>query len=306
MGAILCKQSKICIMEKIITGRTANLADSFKKETTSMVGLMPSKAIILGSGLADAVENSIFFNKIGELQLNSGLSFAHLPNFTADGHRLRIILAEENSSKEKIVIVCGRKHLYEIDTDGDLKEVVRIPRSLAMAGVRDFYHTSAVGGINPNEPGSLIFVTDHDGSQQIPRGLFTGSDGSKFGPMFTACSDLYNTSISLKTVNKYSTKGVLQWHMGPMFETPAQIKRLQMFGIAGVGMSMLPEAIALKQMSLVPEFSGINNIGVGVVANPAAGIGDTAITHNDVKKVMTETAPKLMEFLAAIIKERVM
>lgn len=292
-------------MENTITGRTANLAGSFKKETASMVGLMPNKAIILGSGLADAVESSTFFQKMGELQLNSGLAFAHLPNFTADGHKLRILLVEENSSKEKVIVVCGRKHLYEIDKDGgDLKEVVRIPRALALAGVKDFYHTSAVGGINPSNPGSLIFVTDHDGSEQLPRGLFTGSDGSKFGPMFTACTDLYNTSISLKTVNKFSTKGTLQWHLGPMFETPAQIKRLQMFGIAGVGMSMLPEVIALKQMSLVPEFSGINNVGVGVVANPAAGIGGTAITHGDVKKVMADTAPKLMEFIAAIIRER--
>lgn len=287
-----------------ITGRTANLANSFQKEIQKIIGIMPTKAIILGSGLSDAVEKSDFFKTIGELQLN-GLPFVHLPNFTADGHRLRILLVEENSSKEKVIVVCGRKHIYEIDKDGgDLKEVVRIPRSLALAGVTDFYHTSAVGGINPSKPGSLIFITDHDGSQLIPRGLFTGSDGSKFGPMFTACSDLYNTSVSLRTINKYSTKGVLQWHIGPMFETPAQIKRLQMFGISGVGMSMLPEVIALKQMSLTSGLGGINNIGIGVVANPAAGIGDIAITHEDVKKVMATTAPVLMEFIAAIIKER--
>lgn len=292
-------------MEHIITGRTANLASSFKRETTLMIGLMPSKAIILGSGLADAIENSTFFNRIGELQLNGSLAFTHLPNFSADGHKLRILLVEENSSKEKVIVVCGRKHIYELDREGgDLKDIVRIPRALALAGVTDFYHTSAVGGINPSKPGSLIFVTDHDGLELIPRGLFTGSDGSKFGPMFTACSDLYNTSISLRTVNKYSTKGVLQWHIGPMFETPAQIRRLQMLGIAGVGMSILPEVIALKQMSLVPELSGINSIGIGVVANPAAGIGGTKITHEDVKKVMADTAPKLMEFISKIIEGR--
>lgn len=290
-------------MNTNFTGRTANLANGFSREIKSILGIMPKSVIILGSGLGEAVENSKSFSILGELKLN-GLPFADLPSFTADSHKLKMFLVEENFSKEKLVVVCGRKHLYEIEKDSDdLKEVVRIPRALALAGVENFYHTSAVGGINPSTPGSLIFVTDHDGSELIPRGLFTGSDGSKFGPMFFDCSGLYNNTISLKTVNKHSTKGTLQWHVGPMFETPAQIKRLSSNGIAGVGMSMLPEVLSLKQISLTSGFENINNIGIGVVANAAAGIGKP-ITHEEVKKIMKRAAPKLMEFIAAIITER--
>lgn len=287
--------------------KVGSLAEGLKREIEKITPKIPEKVIVLGSGLSRSFDDSRNFTVVGEVETDRLIQMHQLPNFTANDHLLKILVVKEKSSKKTAVVICGRKHLYELKVDEHMDKVIRLTRSLVVIGVKTFIFTSAVGGIKPSKPGSLILVTDHDGGQDIPLGLFSGdySEGvEEFGPQFIDCTTLYKTNIGDSIIRKFDvTRGVLQWHLGPQFETPAQIKRLRMMDISAVGMSMLPEAMAVQQMKLHSsgKYSDIENIGIGVVANPAAGIGGM-ISHDGVKLTMEKASKKLIKFLADVVK----
>ncbi len=289
-------------------GKVVSLANGLKREIEMITPEDPKIVITLGSGLADSFNNSRNFTLIGELDTEKLIKMSSLPSFNANGHVLKILIVKEKTSGIPLVVVCGRKHLYEIGPDDHLDKALRLMRAFVFIGVKIFIHTSAVGGINPSTPGSLILVTDHDGGENLPIGLFSGEHSvneEMFGPQFFDCSNLYFHTIKKQVLGTSVSKGILKWHLGPQFETPAQINRLRKDGIAGVGMSMLPEAMSIQQMKLHPsgEYSDLKNLGIAVVANPAAGIGGT-ITHHDVKTVMEKASLKLLKFIALIVKDQ--
>ena len=60
-------------------------------------------------------------------------------------------------------------------------------------------------------------------------------------------------------------EGVYAWMLGPQFETPAEIRRLQILGADAVGMSTVPETILARQAGMkVLALSLITNLGCGL------------------------------------------
>src|SRR5438105_4243911 len=62
---------------------------------------------------------------------------------------------------------------------------------------------------------------------------------------------------------------------GPSYETPAEVRMLRTLGAGLVGMSTIHEVIAGRH-------SGLRVLGLSLVANLAAGVKPTPLSHEDV------------------------
>ena len=89
-------------------------------------------------------------------------------------------------------------------------------------------------------------------------------------------------------------EGVYAWLSGPSFETPAEIKMVQILGGDLVGMSTVPEIILAR-------YYGLRVAAISVVTNLAAGIEGASSSHQETK----DMAPLGGARLAAILREAI-
>jgi purine-nucleoside phosphorylase len=89
-------------------------------------------------------------------------------------------------------------------------------------------------------------------------------------------------------------EGVYCAMLGPSFETPAEIRMLITMGGTVVGMSTVPEVIAARQM-------GLRVCVLSLAANPAAGLVDRELTHEEVMEEGKKAAVKLREMLGSLV-----
>ena len=113
--------------------------------------------------------------------------------------------------------------------EGGNPQDLRCPTyALKLIGCDALVVTSAVGSLRPEVgPGELVCVTDHINMQ--PASPLVGVN-DEIGPRFTSMVDAYDPSLraALHAAAERSTvklhDGVFLATMGPMFETPAEIK----------------------------------------------------------------------------------
>ena len=75
---------------------------------------------------------------------------------------------------------------------------------------------------------------------------------------------------------------------GPRYETNAEIRAIRTLGGDVVGMTMTTEAIAMKEL-------GVDYGCIAIVSNFAAGMEGAILDHIDVKSVVQEKGPKVVE-----------
>jgi purine-nucleoside phosphorylase len=85
-------------------------------------------------------------------------------------------------------------------------------------------------------------------------------------------------------------EGVYAWFLGPSYETPAEVQMAKRIGADLVGMSTVPEAIALRHM-------GVEVAGISLVTNLAAGVSPVPLSHDEV----TETAAAARQRFTAVL-----
>lgn len=246
----------------------------------------PEIAIILGSGLgplANEVENAI------EMDYSE---IPHFPISTIPGHEGKLVMG--TISGKKVIVMKGRFHYYE----GHDMSIVTLPtRVFAKLGIKYLLVTNAAGGVRDDlNPGDIMLINDHL-SFLCPSPLM-GPNLDEFGPRFKDMTEVYNNKLmsmskeAAKKVNVEVKEGVYAYFKGPMYETPAEIRGIRTLGADAVGMSTVPEAI-------VARHSGMSTLGISLITNKAAGLGQSELNHVEV----TETAANAEKNLIKLAKQ---
>jgi purine-nucleoside phosphorylase len=255
-----------------------------------LASLSPRIGIVLGSGLgsvADAVADAVV------------VPYAEIPHFprsTVEGHMGRIVAGLLGGTP--VVVMQGRVHYYE----GYSPEEVTFPlRVLGALGIRVVVLTCAAGGVAEGySVGQLVALGDHINlmgwnpliGPNEPRFAFQPGAGLRFPDMTEAYSK------SLRALAKEAAdaegfaldEGVYLAVSGPSFETPAEIRAFRALGATLVGMSTVPETIVARHM-------GIEVLGLACVANLAAGMGTTALSHEEVFATGRQVEQRLARLL---------
>jgi len=242
---------------------------------------------VLGSGLSGFADNLP-----GAVVIDAAEVGLPQPNVT--GHAGTIVSAE--FAGRRLLTSAGRVHTYE---GWDLADVVFGVRTLALAGCRVVILTNAAGGVGEGlVPGDLVVITDH--INLTGRNPLMGPNDDRLGPRFPDLSAVYPQQLrdvvakSAADVGADYKEGVYAWLLGPSYETPAEIRMLRQMGAGMVGMSTVPEAIALAHM-------GVPVIGISLVTNLAAGITDQPLSHSEVTEIAGQARGRFAALLMDLI-----
>ena len=245
-------------------------------------GEPPSTAVTLGSGLGLLVDAMTDTQAVPYPELG-------LPAAGVAGHAG--VATVGTLGGERIVAMAGRKHLYEGVSAG---EVVRYVRALHAWGVGQLLLTCSVGGITQGlDRGHLVVVTDHLNMQRTNPLI-----GPAFGTRFPDLSKAYDPAVraallaAAESVGAPAHEGVLAAMNGPAYETPAEVRMVGMLGADIVGMSTVPEVLAAAEV-------GFRAAVLAVVSNPAAGLTDEPLTHDDVTQTAKAAGQSMVDTVVA-------
>jgi len=242
-------------------------------------GRAPQIGLILGSGLggwADRLADPV------------RIDYADIPGFPRShvvGHAGRLVIGQSGETRgATCVAMQGRVHMYE----GHSAATVAFPaRVLIALGARVLIVTNAAGGLRPDwAPGTLMLIRDHlDFLRDHP---LRGENDERLGPRFPDMTRAYAPELRslVKEVARARglalEEGVYCAMPGPCYETPAEVRMLQILGGDATGMSTVPEVIVANHM-------GAQVIGISCITNKAAGITGERLSHEEV----TETAARV-------------
>jgi len=245
-------------------------------------------AIVLGSGLgafADAMP--------GALRVPYA-DIPHWPAATVVGHAG--VLAHGTVRGKRVIALAGRAHYYE---GHPLTEVTFAVRVLGALGVPTVLLTNAAGGINTRfATGALMIIDDH--INLLGSNPLIGPHEPAFGARFPDMTENYSKRLRVLAAAVAAAAGIPLEHgiyvavHGPSYETPAEIRAFRTLGADAVGMSTAPEAIVAKQM-------GLEVLGISCISNPAAGVVDAPLQHDDVMAVTTRVRGQFIELLEGVV-----
>jgi purine-nucleoside phosphorylase len=253
--------------------------------------IKPTLGLTLGSGLGSFAK---------EINVDIAISYADIPHFmppTVEGHSGKLILGHMGDNP--VAVLQGRVHFYE---GHSMQEVVFPTRVLCSLGIDTLILTNAAGGIESSmKPGDFMIIEDH--INMLGTNPLIGKNIDELGTRFPDMSEVYDKKLIKLLETKFTqkqiefSKGVYCAMTGPSYESPAEIRFLKTIGASAVGMSTVPEAIAAKHM-------GKKVCGISCITNCAAGLGDEALSHDDVKDVAAKVEFKfnliLSQFMASL------
>jgi len=248
------------------------------------VAIEPRVGLVLGSGLG------AFADKLEGLVKIPYRDLPHMPSSAVPGHAGNLCFGHVGD----VPVVCmqGRVHLYE---GHPVDKVVQGVRTMARMGVKCVLLTNAAGGVEPSwSAGDLMLVNDHLNLTGVSPLL--GQNDDTLGPRFPDMSVAYDLELrrALKDVASKTgiaiREGVYAALLGPSYETPAEVRMVRMLGAQAVGMSTVPEVIALRHMDVrVGTLSCITNLAAGITANP--------LSHEEVEATARARQPQLLALL---------
>lgn len=243
-------------------------AATFVQRSLGQAGEAPRVGLVLGSGLGALAD---------ELEGAQRLAYAdipHLPTSSVAGHAGKLCVGQ----LEGVAVAClqGRVHAYE---GHPLSRVVFGVRLLAELGCSVVLLSNAAGGIADRlQPGSLMRIEDH--LNLLGDSPLRGACAR--GPRFPDLTQAYDAELgrlcqrAAGEARVQLDVGVYAALLGPSYETPAEIRMLRALGADAVGMSTVPEVIALRQM-------GVRVGAVSCITNLAAGRSSRPLSHAEVE-----------------------
>jgi purine-nucleoside phosphorylase len=262
---------------------TQNLEDTIA-HIRSRSNLKPRIGVVLGSGLG------AFVNQI---EIEASFPYDEIPGFyapTVEGHSGRLILGHVNG----VPIAClqGRIHYYE---GHSMAQVVYPIRTIAMLGLEILVLTNSAGGLDPVMlPGDFMIIDDH--INLMGDNPLKGPNIAQLGPRFPDMSEAYDHKLNdkmeeiLRSKSIRHSRGIYCGVSGPTYETPAEVRFLQLIGGSAVGMSTVPETIAANHL-------GLRVCALSCITNPAAGISRHKLSHDEVTQTAKAVENKFCELL---------
>ena len=250
-------------------------------------GSTPRIGLVLGSGLGDLADR---------FESAVRIPYGELPGFpepAVEGHSGILVLG--TLAGVPAVAMRGRAHLYE---GYPVREATLPIRVLAALGIRALFLSNAAGAINPEfTPGELMAIRDH--LNLMGRNPLVGKivPGDPRFPDLTTAWDpelrqvLHEASQSTGVTLR---EGVYAAVLGPSFETPAEIRMLELLGADAVGMSTVPELITARAL-------GVRCFGISCLTNYAAGIGSRPLDHEEVIETTSRVAAQFQDLVMAAV-----
>ncbi len=245
----------------------------------------PRIAVLLGSGWGP------FANRVVDAV---AVPYAELPAFPAlgvGGHAGRVLLGR--IGRQRVAVLAGRKHAYET---GEPTGMTGAIRSLAALGVQVLVQTNAAGSLtHALPPGTPMLIADHLNLPQ--RSPLVGAAGDA---RFVAMADAYcpvlraQARAAAERAGTRLAEGVYAWVLGPQFETPAEIRMLQLLGAQAVGMSTVPETI-------VARHAGLRVLALSLITNMAAGLSAEQLSHAHTLAAAEAASARAVALLEAIV-----
>jgi purine-nucleoside phosphorylase len=245
-------------------------------------------AVVLGSGLGD------FADHLGDAVTIPYGDIPHFPASRVMGHAGKLVAG--TLAGKKVLALSGRVHVYE---GHDMQTVTFAARTLGRLGVPRVILTNAAGGISPNcARGALMVIDDH--LNLIGNNPLVGPNDDRFGLRFPDMTYVYSPRLRAIADDTSKATGVPLQHgvyvavLGPSYETPAEIRAFRTLGADAVGMSTVPEAIALRHM-------GVEVLGISCITNAAAGVFPEPLHHSEVMETAQQVKGQFIALLEGII-----
>jgi purine-nucleoside phosphorylase len=249
----------------------------------------PVAGIVLGSGLGGLAQR---------LAGVTSIPYGDIPGFAepqVEGHHGALL--HGTLGGREVLALAGRFHVYEGHAASDTAFPVRLLHAL---GAGTLVVSNAAGGIRRTfAPGQLVAIEDH---------INLGFRNPLVGPAvdgdtrFPDMSEPYDRELR-KALHQVALAqsipledGVYGWLTGPSYETPAEVRMLERFGVDMVGMSTVPEVIVARAI-------GMRVVGISCVTNPAAGLTATPIDHRDVLDQTARAAESFERLVQAFVAE---
>lgn len=250
----------------------------------------PQVLVISGSGLAVDLGKSIS----DRMPLSD---FATFEVHGIEGHPLTLELLEP--TPERLVLYQrGRLHSYQGFSAGETVFSVRLA---ALLGATVLIMTNAAGGLLASQQaGDLVLLRDHINLTGL--NPLRGSWPPEWGPQFPDMTNAYDPKLGELIAERAGglgielQPGVYAGVAGPSYETPAETRMLAEMGADVVGMSTVLGVIAAHHM-------GLRCAAISLVCNPAAGVGDQELVHQDVLEAAKSAAGKVQTLLQAVLND---
>ncbi len=214
----------------------------------------PTIGIILGTGLGKIVDL---------IKIESELSYDKIPGFpisTVESHAGKLIYGA--LSNKRVVVMQGRFHYYEGYSIQQISFPVRVMKSL---GIKALIITNAAGAVNLSfKKGSLMIIKDH--INLLNNNPLIGVNNKSYECRLPQTVTPYCLNLIKKTKSVSKSlgidikEGVYAAMQGPMLETAAEYRMLNLLGADAVGMSTIPEVIVANQI-------GLNTVAISVLTD---------------------------------------
>jgi purine-nucleoside phosphorylase len=265
--------------------------DTFAEEGVALIRqrtpLVPQVAIVLGSGLGEAVANDV--------EPEREFSYQTLPGFppsSVPGHAGRLVMGRLYGVPAAVFL--GRVHFYEGHGIG---AATLIPRLAAGLGAKSLVLTNAAGGLAPSlKRGRLMLIEDHLNFLGV--NPLVGWSFPNGQPAFVGLAAAYDRDLLALAERAAQdegidvTRGVYVALPGPSFETPAETRFLAEAGAHAVGMSTVPETVAGVAL-------GLHVLAISCITNTAG----TEDTHEQVLAAAREATLHLRALISRIVPQ---
>ena len=246
--------------------------------------LAPEVGVVLGSGLGTVVD---------AVKVDTVIPYGDIPGAkaaTVIGHSGQMVFG--SVGKLPVVLLSGRMHFYE---GYEMNEVMLLSRIIGRLGIKKLIVTNAAGGVNTSfKAGDLMLISDHINFMGV--NPLRGPNIDELGLRFPDMTEAYPENLRkiardvAKKLGMKLQEGVYLALSGPTYETPAEIRAFRALGADAVGMSTVPEVIAMSQMN-VPV------LGISLITNMAAGVLKQKLHHQEVM----DTAARVQKDFTALM-----